>query len=424
METCAVCCDKFNKSNHKKVSCPFCDFESCKKCTQYYILSSLEDPHCMKCKHELNREFIDSFCTKRFRNVEYKKHREKVLLEREKIRIPETQPEVERIIKLRELRTNYHSLLNVLASIEIDKQNTISEGNIDLTYYEEREYEARVLLEEITDEINRLRYMNVDQEENKRNFIRMCPAENCRGFIDEEWKCGLCKQTFCKHCNECMNTNHECDPETVKTMKLINRDTRPCPKCSTMIHKIDGCAQMWCTSCNTAFDWRSGKIVVGRIHNPHYFEFKQRSREHGDIPCGGRPSYSELNTLHASDEILDICVVLHNIDRELMYKYGDIYDEDNFRLRIQYMLNTISEEEFKIELQRRDKQKDKYTDIRNIYEMFTNSCGDFLRQWVLDTSIDIIPTIKELVLYSNSVISKIRNRYNSSTPAFIFLLEP
>ena len=424
METCAVCCDKFNKSNHKKVSCPFCDFESCKKCTQYYILSSLEDPHCMKCKHELNREFIDSFCTKRFRNVEYKKHREKVLLEREKIRIPETQPEVERIIKLRELRTNYHSLLNVLASIEIDKQNTISEGNIDLTYYEEREYEARVLLEEITDEINRLRYMNVDQEENKRNFIRMCPAENCRGFIDEEWKCGLCKQTFCKHCNECMNTNHECDPETVKTMKLINRDTRPCPKCSTMIHKIDGCAQMWCTSCNTAFDWRSGKIVVGRIHNPHYFEFKQRSREHGDIPCGGRPSYSELNTLHASDEILDICVVLHNIDRELMYKYGDIYDEDNFRLRIQYMLNTISEEEFKIELQRRDKQKDKYTDIRNIYEMFTNSCGDFLRQWVLDTSIDIMPTIKELVLYSNSVISKIRNRYNSSTPAFIFLLEP
>jgi len=424
METCAVCCDKFNKSNHKKVSCPFCDFESCKKCTQYYILSSLEDPHCMKCKHELNRGFIDSFCTKRFRNVEYKKHREKVLLEREKIRIPETQPEVERIIKLRELRTNYHSLLNVLASIEIDKQNTISEGNIDLTYYEEREYEARVLLEEITDEINRLRYMNVDQEENKRNFIRMCPAENCRGFIDEEWKCGLCKQTFCKHCNECMNTNHECDPETVKTMKLINRDTRPCPKCSTMIHKIDGCAQMWCTSCNTAFDWRSGKIVVGRIHNPHYFEFKQRSREHGDIPCGGRPSYSELNTLHASDEILDICVVLHNIDRELMYKYGDIYDEDNFRLRIQYMLNTISEEEFKIELQRRDKQKDKYTDIRNIYEMFTNSCGDFLRQWVLDTSIDIMPTIKELVLYSNSVISKIRNRYNSSTPAFIFLLEP
>ena len=76
MDTCAVCCDKFNKSNHKKVTCPFCDFESCKKCNQVYMLSSMENPHCMKCKHELNREFIDSFCTKRFRNVEYKKHRE------------------------------------------------------------------------------------------------------------------------------------------------------------------------------------------------------------------------------------------------------------------------------------------------------------------------------------------------------------
>ena len=82
MDTCAVCCDKFNKSNHKKVTCPFCDFESCKKCNQVYMLSSMENPHCMKCKHELNREFIDSFCTKRFRNVEYKKHRENVLFER------------------------------------------------------------------------------------------------------------------------------------------------------------------------------------------------------------------------------------------------------------------------------------------------------------------------------------------------------
>ena len=424
MDTCTVCCDKFNKSNHKKVTCPFCDFESCKKCNQVYMLSSMENPHCMKCKHELNREFIDSFCTKRFRNIEYKKHRENVLFEREKIRIPETQPEVERIIKLRDLRINYHATLNILASIEIDRQNTISEGNLDLSYYDEREYETRALLEDIVDEINRLRYMNVDQEENKRNFIRMCPTENCRGFIDEEWKCGLCKHTFCKHCNERMDQNHECDPETVKTMKLINRDTRPCPKCSTMIHKIDGCAQMWCTNCNTAFDWRSGKIIVGRIHNPHYFEFKKRSREHADIPCGGRPAYTELTDLNAPDEILDVCLTLYKLDRELMYKYGDIYDEDNFRLRVSYMLNNISEEEFKIELQRRDKQNDKYTDIRNIYEMFTNSCSDFLRQWVLDTSKDIMPTIKELVEYSNSVIFKIRNRYNSATPSFIFLPEP
>ena len=40
-----------------------------------------------------------------------------------------------------------------------------------------------------------------------------------------------------------------------------------------------------------AFDWRSGRIETGRVHNPHYFEFKKRSREHGDIPCGGRPTF-------------------------------------------------------------------------------------------------------------------------------------
>ncbi len=422
MGSCSVCCDSFNKTNHKKVTCPFCDFESCRKCVQTYMLSSIEDPHCMKCKHELNREFVDSFCTKRFRNTDYKKHRENVLFEREKVRMPETQPQVERIIKLRDLRHLYYELLNILAHIEIGRQDSYVVG-VDPQYYDTWERDVRVRLEHTTDEMDRLRYMNVE-EDTSRKFVRMCPTEDCRGFIDENWKCGLCKKTFCDKCFEPIEENHECNPELVKTMKLINKDTRPCPKCSTMIHKIDGCMQMWCTNCNTAFDWRSGTIVVGRIHNPHFFEFKKRSREHGDIPCGGRPTYSELSSAGAPDNILDMCAVLHKLDRDIMYKYGDIYDEDNTHLRISYMLNRISEEDFKIELQRRDKLKDKHLDIRNIYEMYTNACGDLMRQWMLDKSLDIMITIHELTMYSNSIITKIRNRYNASVPSNIVIPSP
>lgn len=82
MYTCSVCCENLNKTTRKKVTCPFCDYESCKTCTQTYLISSTDNPHCMNCKHELNRSFIDSFCTKRFRNVEYKKHRENILFEK------------------------------------------------------------------------------------------------------------------------------------------------------------------------------------------------------------------------------------------------------------------------------------------------------------------------------------------------------
>ena len=43
MSSCSVCCENFNKTLRKQVICPFCNFETCKTCTQTYLLSSTED---------------------------------------------------------------------------------------------------------------------------------------------------------------------------------------------------------------------------------------------------------------------------------------------------------------------------------------------------------------------------------------------
>ena len=422
MDTCSVCCENFSKTTRKKVTCPFCQFESCKTCLQKYILSIYDYPHCMNCKNELDREFIDSSCTVRFRNVEYKTHLENILFEKEKVRMPETQPEVERIIKMRTLREKYYSLLTALRYYRIDRQNALDMEE-ETEQWDNQINTTEVYLAQLTYDMNVLRYNNVEIDTG-RNFIKMCPNGECRGFIDNDFVCGICKKQFCKKCNEELHENHVCIPETVETIKFINKDTKPCPKCATMIYKIDGCAQMWCTNCNTAFDWRTGNLVKGRIHNPHFFEFKKRSREHGDIPCGGRPSISELSDKKASNEILDLLITLHRIDNELIHRYGDIYDDDNHHLRISYMLNSISEYEFKKELQKRDKQKCKNTDVRNIYELFTNSVSDLLRQWILYNDIDVIQHVKELLDYSNDIIDTIRKRYNSKLPRYITLPMP
>ena len=103
MTTCGVCCERLNKTNHKKVVCPFCDFESCRTCNQTYLLSTTEDAHFMSCKKVYTRDMIDSFCTRRFKNYEYKKHKERILFERELARMPETQPYVQRILKRQKL---------------------------------------------------------------------------------------------------------------------------------------------------------------------------------------------------------------------------------------------------------------------------------------------------------------------------------
>lgn len=420
MGNCDVCCEKFNKINHKKVECPFCDLQSCRACSQRYLLSIADDPHCMGCKNMWNREFVDSFCTKYFRNTELRRHRENILFEREKTLMPGTQPEVERILSMRKLQVvigqqrskliELHQTHKIYLPITIERP--IPQDILDL----------REQMEETYRELERLRRggeLVVGQEPKK--FIRKCPTEECKGFMNEDWFCGMCDNHFCEKCNEKITEDHKCDPEAVKTMELLNKDTKPCPKCGTMIHKLSGCPQMWCPECHTAFDWRTGQVETGRIHNPHYMEFKRgriSGREHADIPCGGIPTFRELRQINASDDIMRFATVLYHLDRDLIYRYGDLYDNDNQYLRVVYMLNELEETQFKKELQRRDKQRERFRDINNIFRMLIDTGGDLLRQYVIDPEKcdEILDVALKLIQYGNGVLKVIRKRYNCVTP--------
>lgn len=418
MTACDVCCEKINKTIHKKVECPFCDLVSCRSCSQRYIIESFEDPHCMGCKAFWNREFVDSFCTKYFRNTELRRHREHILFEREKALMPGSQKEVERILTIRRLRREARKLRASL--IDLYQQYRISFPITDrdvemypdiITFHHE--------LERIYTELEHARTAGHLTDTGPTKFVRKCPKETCKGFLNEDYFCGLCSTSFCKACNEPLTDDHKCNPEVVKTMKLLNRDSKSCPKCGTVIHKTSGCSQMWCIDCHTAFDWRSGEIVTGRIHNPHFIEFKRKggvSREHGDIPCGGIPGYGELRGAGASNDLIHLASYIYYTDRENVYL--DLEPMDNLQFRVAYMLNELSESEFKIFLQRQEKYKDKTRDLSQIYEMLIHSGGDLLRQFILEPERDaeITETIKKLFAYGNEVFETIRKRYTCVTP--------
>ena len=134
MADCSICCEKFNKSSHAKVTCSFCDFETCRSCVQQYLLSTSNDPHCMNCKNVWGREFIDETCTKTFRNKALKTHRENILLDREKCLMPETQPlvlrekrirETEKVLK--EARISLYDQQQTVRNLE-DSLNTLRNG--------------------------------------------------------------------------------------------------------------------------------------------------------------------------------------------------------------------------------------------------------------------------------------------------------
>ena len=94
-KVCDVCCENFNKTSRKKIECLYCNFEACKTCCKKYILDSLNDPTCMKCKKLWNDEFLLNSISKTFLKDEYKIHREIVLFDREKSLMPATQEFVE-----------------------------------------------------------------------------------------------------------------------------------------------------------------------------------------------------------------------------------------------------------------------------------------------------------------------------------------
>jgi hypothetical protein len=182
---------------------------------------------------------------------------------------------------------------------------------------------------------------------------------------------------------------------------------------------------MWCVDCHTAFDWRTGEIDTGRIHNPHFIEFKQKtivSREHGDIPCGGIPSLKELqDVLPVSYQMIQCAIAIQTIQRDMVFV--DIRPVNNIFARVAYMLNDIDETRFKIFLQRQEKLGAKNRDVFNIYEMVTHTGGDLLRQFVIDPTRhdEIIVTICALVEYVNGVFETIRKRYTCTTPKNIYI---
>ena len=417
---CSICCENINASNHKKVTCPFCDFNSCRTCVQTYLTSVSTDPHCMGCKKLWNREVVDGACTKIFRDTKLKKHRETILFEREKCLLPQSQEAASRVLQGR----------------RIDKLMQDAEEEINKIKHNINQlYRTKIGI------LNGVSQQGASTE--KRVFVRRCPVNECRGFLSTRWKCQICDNNICPDCNEVkQGDDHTCDPNNVETVALLKKDTKPCPSCGTMIFKISGCSQMWCPDCHTAFDWNTMRIETGKIHNPHYYEFQrngggQANRENGDIPCGGIPSLIEIMDFFGiaisrfNRHHINLPTYNESPDKNTVFKIHRIVlhiqnvemprvidrEVDNQPMRVRYLLNELSEDDMKIMLQRNEKSREKARDRTNILQMFCDVTGDLLRQMIVRViTIDqFLENENRLREYARDAFTTIHKRYSCST---------
>ena len=417
---CSVCCEKLNKSTRKLISCVFCEFVVCRQCFQKYTEESTMDAHCMSCKKTFTFEFIESNCTSVFIDKNYKVHRQGILFDREKALLPETQPYVVIEHQRRDIRAVVGGLYD--QKYELLRQVKLLEIRIN-----DLNRQANILT------------VGDNTGEDRRKFVRKCPMTECRGFLSTQWKCGSCESKICNKCNEEKVEDHVCNPDNVASMELLNKDTKGCPNCGTMIFKISGCSQMYCTDCHTAWDWNTSRVVTGTIHNPHYYEFMNRgghaNRNLADIPCGGLPDIASINRLFIKlrlpSELVDHDrwvithlhqVIVHIEHYELRNYVLEEYNPDTYRgLRIKYLMNDLGETEFKTELHQREKRRQKTTAFNNILQMFVNVGTDLMGQIVVEVkTVDHLPKfveiLKNLVVYFNENLQKIGKIYKCVYP--------
>lgn len=102
----------------------------------------------------------------------------------------------------------------------------------------------------------------------------------CDGKLDSEYNCVYCNTTFCNECEVALSVNtkvpHTCKTEDIESLKFVSSLIK-CPKCRLPIQRSYGCNQMTCTSCQTHFDYSTGKVInYGNNHNdPFHFKIKK-----------------------------------------------------------------------------------------------------------------------------------------------------
>lgn len=424
--SCSICFDDFNASKRKPICCPFdaCAKTACRSCYETFLCGDgVSVPKCMFCNTSFTHSQVQHLgFTKTFLTGDFAKHQQDILFAQEQAMLPAAQAAVahDRLItSINEQIKDVNAQIKQLMALKADLYRTK----------------------------NQLMRQSPDQVENVQQFIHRCADSECNGFVSSAWKCATCDKYTCAHCRElksCRDDDeHVCNPDTVASVALLKKDTKPCPNCKVLVHKTEGCDQMFCTQCKRLWSWNTGKFET-HGHNPHYLQWMRGNggmpRELGDVLCGREVDTGFIQHLHqsiqpiASDLSNEQKVQLQQVVRlistipHLRFDEAPRFQVDrvnmNLNARKAFVSNAMSLARFKQSIRRSHLIALKNDDISQILHAVIQAATDISFRLLHDLNSRNLPYIiqsipsfaiefQNLLKYANNELHIIHNDFSS-----------
>lgn len=424
---CGICINAYTNVTKKKIICNFCTFECCQECCKKFILGSINEAHCMSCKKFWSTDFMSCNFPYSFISTEYRTHIENTLFDREKSNLEEVYELTERHCRADELNPAIRESRDKVHNINIKISALYAEVNIlnNIKYTEQRVY--------LELEHKQKNILHTKIQDIKLKFFGNCPKSECKGLITNNWKCGFCSTKVCKTCKEELHDDHVCNQDNIESLELIKRDSKHCPQCNIYIYKIEGCNQMWCTSCNIAFCWRTGEIFKKKanIHNPHYFEW-QRNQDGACENASISRFLLSITSIHIDRKIRELCYKLQDIRGRIIPGLTEDNSEEFLEKKMRFVKGDITETVYKAFLHNYTKRRNKQNDKSQIFEMFLNSTESCMGQFLVeykdnkfklkhDLSLQMFyKNFEALLTYTNESFQIIRKKYKNVSPSIFF----
>ncbi len=382
--TCAVCCERMRAS----ITCSSCAFVCCKTCqrAQFQITKTL---NCLQCNNPFGR--VQAVQQKMY--PEWKSIEEARLLEEQTKLLPDTQPLVE---WEREYRRQHSRL-------RFGERMTIRE--------------------------------RPQLQESVQSFFA-CPKEGCRGFVDEySDQCGSCREQVCRMCRELRPSGHVCNPDVLQSISLLQRDSRPCPKCAALIFRIAGCSHMHCTHCNTHFDWDSGETLAVST-NGHYHDAIHARVEHvvtrAESCSGGEETPDETRRHFVrmpNDSIVrrtlwdDYSVVRYTMEKYYNANViGTRRDNTLMNLRIQFLMNEITPERFRSSIFAAHKSFECSQAVAFQFGLYVEHIQHYQRKYVHESSVWNADEVEGVIRQINMHLDELAHQFLQTTSIRIRLV--